>query len=66
MSHQDKIQMQPTTNKLSKKMRKIIYLTLLNSMLFASCKGQNEQLDCFNTSLKNDELKSILIELTTG
>jgi hypothetical protein len=47
-------------------MRKIIYLTLLNSMLFASCKGQNEQLDCFNTSLKNDELKSILIELTTG
>lgn len=47
-------------------MRKILFLALLNSMLFTSCKGQNEQLYCLNLSLQKDELKTLINELKNG
>lgn len=47
-------------------MNKIIYLVLFYSMILTSCKGQQEQLDCFNLSLKNDKLKTVFMELKNG
>ena len=35
-------------------------------MFFSSCKGQNEQLECFNKSLQNEELKTLVLELKNG
>lgn len=35
-------------------------------MFFSGCKGQDKQLECFNKSLQNEELKSLALQLKNG
>lgn len=39
---------------------------ILFTMFFSSCKSQDKQLECFNKSLQNEELKSLTLQLKNG